>query len=51
VSKLAINAVVGGLSGLTLRAILHADPQAHRLLADPKRRRKRQMFFPPPGLS
>ena len=33
------------------RAILLADPRAHELLADPKRRRKRQMFSPLPGLS
>ncbi len=49
--KLAIDAVLGGLAGLTLAAVLKADPRAHQLLADPKRRRKRQMFSPPVGLS
>jgi hypothetical protein len=48
---MVIDAVVGGLSGLTPHAILLADLRAHQLLADPKRRRKRQMFSPLPGLS
>jgi hypothetical protein len=48
---MAIKALVGGLSGLAVGALLLADARAHQLLADPRRRRKRQVFWPTKCLS
>jgi len=42
--KMVLEAVIGGLAALALAAIQHADARTHFLLADPKRKRKRQMF-------
>jgi hypothetical protein len=39
-----IAALVDGLASLTVQAMLLADPTAHKLIADPKRLRKRQRF-------
>jgi len=44
VTKIAIGAMVDGLSCLTVRAMLLADVTAHKLIADPRRLRKRQRF-------
>ena len=44
VTKVAIDAVVCGLAGLSIGAFLAADQNAHHLLADTKRTRKRQRF-------
>jgi hypothetical protein len=42
--KIAIGATVDGLSRITVRAMLLADATAHKLIADPRRLRKRQRF-------
>jgi hypothetical protein len=39
---MALDAVRGVLGGVTLQALGNADPRVHWLLADPKRKRKRQ---------
>jgi hypothetical protein len=44
VMKIAIGATVDGLSRITVRAMLLADATAHKLIADPRRLRKRQRF-------
>ena len=39
-----IKAVVAGVGAIRLDAIQNADARAHRLVAAPKRKRKRQRF-------
>ena len=48
--KLALDALQLAIGGSILQALLEADARIHRLIADSKRRRKRQ-FSPAPGLS
>jgi hypothetical protein len=47
---MALDAVASVLRGSTLLALTKADPRVHYLLADPKRRRRRQ-FCPGKALS
>jgi hypothetical protein len=48
--KAALDAVVGAICGSTLLALLKADRRVHALLADTKRKRKRQ-FCPAKPIS
>ena len=47
VTKIAVGALADGLARLTVTAMLMADPAARGLIADPRRLRKRQKFWPP----
>lgn len=40
--KLVLEATISALATLALPAIAHADARTHNLLAEPKRKRKRQ---------
>jgi hypothetical protein len=51
VFKLVLDALVHSLACLLLPAIQQADLRTHQLLADSKRKRKRQMFSLPMPLS
>jgi hypothetical protein len=51
VFKLVLDALIHSLASLLLLAIEQADARTHQLLADPRRKRKRQMFSLPMSLS
>jgi hypothetical protein len=52
ICKVAVEALRIALLGpVNLRTVLRAGPCWHNLLADPKRRRRRQIFYPVPALS
>ena len=42
--KLVLTALINKLASVALCAVKHADETTHRLLADPRRKRQRQVF-------
>jgi len=52
ICKVVVEALRIALLGpVDLRTVLRAGNRWHNLLADPKRRRRRQVFYPAPALS
>jgi len=52
ICKVAVEALrIAVLGPVNLRTLLGAGARWHKLLADPKRRRRRQIFYPVPALS
>jgi len=52
ICKVAVEAVRIAVRGqLSLQTVLRATARWHKLLADPKRRRRRQICYPRPALS
>jgi hypothetical protein len=50
--KIAVEALRNAVLGpVGLRALLRAGERWHKLVADPKRRRRRQILYPVPALS